>query len=140
MLPGIETDALPRIWPDMPMDKRFLDLNAEAGASRWRFQPRPAPLAAVYLLADPGPADTAPQVIPIPPAAGMIALAQNTYVEYVLDRTGRARDLQVLARLAATIPLRHVDRPASMEGLAPTCEAILDDVQAIRSSFAGKGS
>lgn len=139
-LPGIDTDSLEHIWPDMPMDKRFLDLNTDPDNSRWRFQARSAPLVGVYLLDDPGPVDTVPRVTPIPPATGMIALAQNTYVDYVLDRTGRARDLQVLARLAATIPLRQVDRPASMEGLAQTCEVILDDVQATRGSFAGKGS
>jgi hypothetical protein len=139
-LPGAGTASLSPLWTDVNVEKRYLDLAADPGASRWRFQPRPAPLVAVYVLADPGPAGTAPRVTLIPPTAGLITLAQSTFMNYLLDRTGRARDLQVLGRLADTVPLRQVDRPASLAGLAPTCEAILDDVAAIRRGLAAEGS
>jgi hypothetical protein len=132
-LPGAETASLSPLWTDVNADKHYLDLAADPGASRWRFQPRSVPLAAVYLLADPGPAGTAPRISPLPPAAGLIALAQGTFMNYLLDRAGRARDLQVLGRLATTVPLRQVDRPASLDGLAPTCEAILDDVSILHA-------
>jgi hypothetical protein len=133
-LPSAETATLSPLWTEVNVDKRYLDLVADPSAPRWRFQTRPLPLAAVYFLADPGAAGTAPQISPIRPAVGLISLAQSTFMNYLLDRAGRARDLQELGRLAATVPLRRVDRPVGLEGLAPTCEAILDDVANLHPS------
>jgi hypothetical protein len=129
-LPGVEFETLDRV--SMNLDKRYLDLTLNPDASRWRYQSEPLPLAAVYLLDEPDPPGSAPHVTPIPPAAGLISLTQNTYVDYVLDRAGRARDFQVLGRLAVSIPLRRVHRPSGLDALPQTCAVILDDLQAIR--------
>ncbi len=128
-LPDLASNEMPRIWS--MLEKRYLTLTSERDASLWRFQPEPLPLAAVYVLEEPGPPDTAPSITPISPAGGLVSLMQNTYVNYVLDRAGRARDFEVLGRLAATVPLRQVHRPFDLDAIPQTCAAILDDFRSV---------
>lgn len=128
VLPGLTAAALPRVLSEM--EKRYVDLTVEQNATQWRFQPEPLPLVAIYVLDDPNPSETVPHVTPISPANSLIALMNNTYVDYMLDQTGRAHDFAVLGRLVSTVPVRQIHRPFDLNALPQTCQAILDDVRA----------
>lgn len=92
-------DALPPITPGW--DKQTLDL-AEHGL---RFAEAPLPIGAVYVLLPRGDR----QVIErLPAPRALLALMNNTYLDYLLDARARAVDLRVLARLVAAAPVYAV--------------------------------
>ncbi|MCA1560644.1 MAG: hypothetical protein LC753_04455 [Acidobacteria bacterium] len=118
-------DALPR--QTATWDKCYLAL----GQDGYAFQSRPVPLCAIYVLEERDPHTRAPVVGALPARDGLTRLIANTYVNYLLDRDMRARDLDVLARLAVRVPLRRLvpqADPASMHSLR---DAILDDVRSL---------
>ena len=127
-LTGLQADELPRVLS--VIEKRYLDLTLDSAVSRWRFHPQPLPLAAVYVLGARSPG-TVPSMASIPTARGLITLVTNAYVDYALDRVGRARDFEVLGRLAAIVPIRKVRWRDGWEALPSLCEAILEDLQMV---------
>jgi len=139
--PEIAPESLPPVWQDLALDKRYLELAQTPGATRWRYQAEPLPLAAIYYLDEPEPARKAPGVTPVSPGEGLAVLAQSTYVDYLLERAGRARELRFLGRLGEKTPGRRVLRPAGLEALPQTCAAILEDLDGIgrtRPGVSGK--
>lgn len=129
---------LVRLWPetlellgaggqDLPRlitgwEKRYLDLESHG----YRFEPRPRPLAAVYLLDGEPAAGRRPEVVPLSGHSAFLALVANTYANQVLDARMRAREFDLLARLFASNPVVRLRRPA---GLAPEelCDFLADD-------------
>ena len=128
VIPDMSTDDLPRIWVTPDVDKRQLILTAEPGPTPLRFHPSPLPLRAIYALGPPDPPDTHPRVSPIAKVDALVTVMSNTYADYVLDRSGRVRDFEVLGRLAGHVPVRQVHRPWSLDAIPQTCTAILDDL------------
>lgn len=118
-------DALPRLTPSW--DKRYLDL-AETG---YRFQQRPSPLAAVYILGERSPEPGAPFVSAMPVQSGLIALVANTYANRLLDRTMRAQEFALLSRLVTRVPLRRVTAHEDPAHLLKLCNVILEDFQTL---------
>jgi hypothetical protein len=112
-------DALPRLTPNW--DKRYLDLTGGAYHSAGR----PLPLAAVYVLGE--RRDEAPCVEAITARDGLLALVANTYTNYLLDETMRAREFTVLGRLVAGVPARRASAHTSAARLPELCRLILDD-------------
>ena len=112
--------ALPRIIQDW--DKRRL----AAGDQGTRFEGRPLPLAAIYILGESGP-HPAPRVEGIRPQAAFLSLVAGTYANNILDREMRRREFAFLGRLIAKVPVRQVrpsDDPARLEDL---CRIIHQD-------------
>lgn len=133
-----------RLWPDavetvsgltpgllnrveVISDKRYLDLTPDQTASEWRFQTKPQPLAAVYVLAYD---ESAPNctVHPLSPREGLMALVGNTYADYLLDETGRRCDLDRLSDLAGRIPIKSLQRPVGLHHLPGLSRVVLDDL------------
>ena len=116
-------DALPPLTPNW--DKCGLDLTTAAH----HFQETPLPLAALYLL-DAHRAD-GPRLSDVAAAEGLFALAQNTYVNYLLDAPMRTAEFAALGRLTASLPLKRAvphDDPARLPALV---DLLLDDFQQI---------
>jgi hypothetical protein len=63
----------------------------------------------------------------------MIALVANTYVNHLLDAKMRAREFELLGRLAGSIPVRQVRPHADPPYLTRLCEVIVEDFQALTS-------
>ncbi|MBA3710871.1 MAG: serine/threonine protein kinase [Pyrinomonadaceae bacterium] len=118
-------EALPRLTPTW--DKRYLDLTLKG----YCFQQQPLPLSAVYILGERRSDSVAPRVEDVSPQAGLITLISNTYTNYLLDKALRARELELLSRVVAHIPLRRVEPHADPAYLSRMCEVILDDFQAL---------
>jgi len=119
-----DPEALPRIvgtW-----DKRYLDLTRPG----YRFGAQATPLGALYVLgARLGP-DAAPEIATLSGAAAMAHLLANTYANDFLDADLRARELEVLGRLASRVPIRLVRAPDDRGKAAQVCEALLADFRA----------
>ena len=118
-------EALPRFLPDW--EKRRLDL----GSRGTRFEGRPFPLGAIYLLGERRP-DPAPYLESVRPQSALLALVAETYANKILDREMRASEFAVLGRLVTTIPIRQVHAHENAERLAELCEAISEDFVALR--------
>lgn len=123
-----EPAALPVLTPNW--DKRYLDLRQEG----FQFQARPLPLAAIYSLQERCARDGPAAIIALKSSAGVIDLVAKTYVNYLLDRSQRAAEFDVLARLARQVPLRAVRPPADLARVADLCRSILRDFAACQAS------
>ena len=118
-------EALPPLTPTW--DKRYLDLTGNG----YRFQQGPLPLAGIYFLGQREGGPAPPRVQAVAAGAGLMDLVANSYVNYLLDRRMRAEEFDVLGRLAAHIPLRHVrahEDPAYLEELS---DVILHDFRVV---------
>lgn len=114
-------DALPLLTPNW--DKRYLAF--------YHFQQEPLALAAIYSLGERCYDSTGPLVEALSARAGFITLVSNTYMNHLLDQTMRAREFELLGRVATKVPLRHVRPRAGRAHLARLCEVILNDFQAL---------
>jgi hypothetical protein len=126
-----------RVWPDaveeiagentaLPhmvdtWDKRFFDLQAKPDA----FAHHPVPIKAIYYLQGFAPEV---RIERVPLSKAIMVLMDNTYMYYLLDAELRKSDFQVIARLASSVPVRHLIRPAGLEHLDETINALLADV------------
>jgi hypothetical protein len=119
MLAG-DAHALPLITPNW--DKRFLPLDGSPA----HHDDQRRPLALVYLLA-PREAANAPRVEEVSGRDVLLELVQNTYMNWLLDRTQRAAEFELLTRLVAQVPVRRIvphRDPACVDDL---CDLILSD-------------
>jgi hypothetical protein len=115
----------PRLTPTP--DRGFLDLDLARDG--FRFQGRPLPMGAVYLLEGRRDDPSAPSIAGVPGAEGLVNLVANAWATRVPDRAMRAAEFTLLGRLAALVPVRRV-RPHADPALLPRlCDALVDDVQ-----------
>ena len=123
------SEALPRFSP--AWDKHRLDL----GNHGTRFENRPLPLGAIYLLGDRRP-DPAPYLEAIRPQAALLSLVADTFANKILDRAMRASEFAVLGRLVSTVPIRRVFPHEDSTRLGELCKVIREDwdsLDALRS-------
>lgn len=122
-------EALPAISPDDPTwNKRFLDLSD----GDFRFAPKPLPLGALYILAGRTEDEAAPRIVESSVAGRFLGLARNTYLNYMLDKEIRAREFEVLARVARSVPVRVVEPHIDRDRIDRLCEVILSDFTEVR--------
>jgi hypothetical protein len=119
-------DALPPF--STGWEKRRLAL----GDQGTRFENRPLPLGAIYLLGDRRPAQ-APFVEGVRPQAGLLSLIANTFANKILDREMRAREFAVLGRLVTTVPIRRVHPHNDASRLEELCAVIREDFASLCS-------
>ena len=120
-------DALPRLTPNW--EKCYLPLGADGR----QFQREPLGLRAIYLLAERSAEARVPVFERVPSGVGLIALVQNTYMNYLLDPMLRAREFDLLGRLLERVPLRQVTPHPDLVELPRLCEAIVADCRSLRS-------
>ena len=118
-------EALPRITPTW--DKRYVAL----GDNGLGFASKPLPLGAIYLLGAREAALAAPVVEGVAGGDALVELVANTYVNYLLDRSMRSREFDLLSRVVAGIPIRCVRPPADPSAVFDLCEAIATDARRV---------
>lgn len=129
-------DALPRLTPTW--EKRYLPLH-EAGAT---FEPKKQSLGLVYVLAPHAEEARAPRIENLDLREGLLELVKNTYMNWLLDRSQRAAELDMLSRLVSHVPVRRIVLPANPTGIAALCDVIIQDAEKLlrsRSFTAGAG-
>jgi hypothetical protein len=120
-----EEDALPRLTPNW--EKRFLALDGV----RAKFEADRLPLGAVYLFAPRTAQSDAPRVEELGPREALLELVQNTYMNWLLDRKQRAEEFDLLARLAARVPVRRIVPHQDATRLGMMCELLLADASRV---------
>jgi len=118
-------DALPRITPTW--DKRYLTL----GENGHGFASSPLPLEAIYILDSRDETLAAPIIEELSGKEAFMALAANTYVNYLLDQDMLRTEFDVLGRLVSEIPVRRVCPPAGSPAIFNLCEAIAADAKRV---------
>ncbi len=108
-------DALPPIAP--PWEKRYLALDAT------EFSPQAAPLRGIFVLEPRREQEADFAITRLAPAKALVALAANTYLNYLPGPGRRAHELRFLAPLAASVPVWSLAPPAG--GLDELAESIL---------------
>ena len=126
MLYGNE-EALPRFNP--AWEKRRLGL----GDQGTRFETRALPLRVIYLLGD-RRLDPAPSVAAMRSQATLLCLVADTYANKILDREMRAREFDVLGRLATAVPIRRVFPHSDPSRIRDLCRVIEADLIALKDS------
>jgi hypothetical protein len=118
-------DALPRLVSSW--DKRYLPLDGV----RAHFEAARRPLSLIYVLAPRAGCAYAPRIEPLGKREALLALVQNTYMNWLLDRQQRAAEFEMLSKVVDHIQVRrvvpHVD-PARLNGL---CDLIVHDASQI---------
>jgi hypothetical protein len=118
-------DAMPRITPSW--EKRYIDLNAPG----YRFHPHPLPLAAIYLLGE--RIGEAPRCDPVARRAALMPLVSETYTTRLIGRSMRAKEFELLGRIAEHVPVRRLSLPNAFREMDELCAVVIDDVRALSS-------
>ncbi|HKW32837.1 MAG TPA: hypothetical protein VJN92_07515, partial [Candidatus Acidoferrum sp.] len=123
-------EALPRFVPDW--EKRRLSLSEEA-----RFENRALPLRAIYILGERRP-DPGPTLESVAPRVALISLVAESYANKFLDRELRAREFEVLGRMATRIPIRRVHAHEDAGRLEDLCRLIRKDLAELEVPIAAR--
>ena len=119
-------ESLPALTPNWA--KRYLPLDKQAH----RFQRDPLPLSAIYLLGDRKAGQDRPLAEAAAGADDFISLLGNTFMNYLLDSEGRAREFELLGRLQKAVPIRRAQSHTDTAYLHELCKVIVDDFQGLR--------
>jgi hypothetical protein len=111
--------SLPRLTPNW--DKRALRLRGQG----WTFREEAAPLGAVVLLTAREDDAHSPRVEVVAPAEAFIAIAANTYANYLLDSRMRADEFASIARLMSNVKILRATPHADPARLGDLVNAIV---------------
>jgi len=116
--------ALPRL--SATYEKRYLD----ACGPGYRFEADPVPIGAIYLLGTRVPPGAGGQPRPLAPREALMALIVHTYANYLPDGRMRARELDVLARIAGRVPVIEIAVEDGIERLPGFCRTLVASMPA----------
>jgi hypothetical protein len=116
-------DALPLLAANW--EKCYLPLDG----SKATLEKQNQPLAAIYVLSPREAAPDAPRIEEVSGHQVLLDLVQNTYMNWVLDRSQRAAEFEVLAHLISKIPVRRVVPHRDPAQIGALCDLILADVR-----------
>jgi len=122
-------DKLPKLTPTW--DKCYLDLTQD----KYEFQHDPLPLAAIYVLTERSDDTKAPFVENLTPAEGLMSLLGNTYAAYLMDRTMRAHQFEILQRVLDSVPVKRVTPHSDPARIGGLCQTILESFAQINSGM-----
>jgi hypothetical protein len=120
------SDHLPNIWPSRgknSLNKHYFDLGSE-------FTTETLPIGVIYVLRNRSKEIAEPKITEFNGVEGVINLAANAYVGYMLDAAGRREEIARLERIVKSVPVRSVERPDGLETLPATVTAVLNDARA----------
>jgi hypothetical protein len=110
-------EALPQFSANY--EKRCLSL----GKQELRFAEQALPLSAIYILGD-RRGDPAPLVEELTPQRAFLALVANTFATNILDTNMRAKEFEILARVAASVPIRALYAHQDASRLQDLCDLL----------------
>lgn len=116
-------NALPPLTPTW--EKCFLPLDGVSA----RFEFAKQPLGAVYLFGPRVYETSAPRIEDLGVRDALLELVQNTYMNWLLDRTQRGAELDVLSKLVTDVPVRRIIPHSNPARLGALCDLVLKDAQ-----------
>lgn len=130
-----------RLWPDtaealygaqhnlrpivpyyQPWNKRYLDCDGQSGD----FSTAPIPISAVYLLNWEHAEDAQPVIAPLTGADRLANLDAHSFMEYLLDREQRKRQMAAIVDLLSQASIYQVQPKPDLAALPELGAAILD--------------
>jgi hypothetical protein len=117
-------EALPQFSANY--EKRCLSL----GKQELRFAERALPLATIYILGE-RRGDPAPLVEEFTPQKAFLALVANTFATNTLDSGMRAKEFEILARVAPGVPIRALHAHHDAARLPDLCDLLNKEAQKI---------
>lgn len=133
---GIPVTAGTPLWPRTPQlagvdyelleDKAVMSFPDGAGNA-------PLPLAGIFLLPPRSDQLEGPHISPLPAAAAMPQVVAQVLTPAWLAPTIDAQRFATLADLVRTTPVRRVERPDSLAAVPELCDALLDEMEQLRS-------
>jgi len=129
-------DALAAVggeWPRLPTSWGERRYHHDLTRNGYRFQRKPLPLAAIYVLDKRRNDALAPTTEAVPAVEGLVTLVANTFGNYLLDRSMRAREFDILGQLLARVPLRRIYSRGDLADLPRILDLICDEVQELTS-------
>ena len=123
-----EGTELPKLTPTW--DKCYLDLTQD----QYQFQKHALPLSAIYLLDERIDEPSAPFVRELSQSEAMVSLIANTYATYLMDKTMRAREFDLLGRVLKSIPVRKVVPHTDPALISNLCKTIITDFAKLEST------
>jgi hypothetical protein len=58
----------------------------------------------------------------------LMSLVGNTYATYLMDKTMRAREFEILNRILKAVPIKKVTPHSDQRRIAGLCRTIIEDV------------
>ena len=116
-------DALPRLTPTW--EKCYLALDGR----RAKFERDHLPLGVIYLFGVRSSDKNTPRIEEISPREALLALVQNTYMNWILDRAHRAAEFDVLTRMMGYVPVRRVIANSDPARIGILCELLVSDAE-----------
>jgi hypothetical protein len=119
-------EALPQFSANY--EKRCLSL----GKQEVQFAEQALPLAAIYILGE-RRGDPAPLVEELTPQKAFLALVANTFATNTLDSDMRAKEFEILARVASKVPIRLLCANRDAGRLSDLCDLLSKEAQNLRT-------
>lgn len=116
-------DALPALTPNW--DKRYLDLQGNT----CKFEHRPLPLSAIYLLDERRGDSAAPLLESLTASAALLRLLANARGAYHFDRQSRRREFEFLGRLVRRVPFKRVVGGTGPQSLSDLCNVVIESIR-----------
>jgi hypothetical protein len=85
------------------------------------------PLAAIYYLTGRDDDPACPQIAAMNAQEQLITLVTNTYTNYLLDKTLRAQEFELLSRVVKYIPVRQIRPHTDIARLPDLIDTIVQD-------------
>ncbi len=121
-------DALPRLTPSW--EKFFLPLDG--GNAKFEGQRRA--ISVVYHFAPRVAEADAPRIETMSASEALLNLVQNTYMNWLLDRSQRASEFDALGRLVTQVPVRRIVPHLDPGRIGALCELIVADAERVSAA------
>ena len=118
-------DALPRLTPSW--DKFFLPLDGRNA----KFEEQRRAVSAMYLFAPRVEEADAPRIETMSSRDALLNLVQNTYMNWLLDRSQRAAEFEALGKLVAQVHVRRIVPHVDPARIGALCELIVADAERV---------
>ena len=94
----------------------------------YRFHESPAPARAIFIIQDRSAPGEPSATRTLTPRAALMSLVRHTYGNYLLDSSMRAREFDLLGRIAQTVDVRELAFEAGLEQLVTNCRRLASEL------------
>ncbi len=123
------SDSLPRLTPSW--EKLFLPLDGRNA----KFEAKRQVVSAVYLFAPRVAEPDAPRIELLSAREAILELVQNTYMNWLLDRSQRAAEFDALGKLVAQVPIRRIVPHLDPGRIGTLCELVVADAERLSAAY-----
>jgi hypothetical protein len=123
------SDSLPRLTPSW--EKLFLPLDGRNA----KFEAKRQVVSAVYLFTPRVTEPDAPRIELLSAREAILELVQNTYMNWLLDRSQRAAEFDALGRLVAQVPIRRIVPHLDPGRIGTLCELVVADAECLSAAY-----